>query len=113
MNWQRNLPMLLSAFVYPGVGQCVQRRWTAGIAYGVLFTLACGWFCVGAFPILAVYYSLLRDDATVGVPESGAVPRLLVAFALMLIIYVINLVDVIFCQRMPPSAIPPLLPHRD
>ena len=34
------LPLLLSAAIFPGVGQLVQRRWLAGALYALIFGVA-------------------------------------------------------------------------
>ena len=36
---ESRLPLLFSAAVYPGVGQCMQKRWGWGLVYGISFTL--------------------------------------------------------------------------
>ena len=39
---KERLPLMLSAFVYPGAGQFAQKRWIPGAVFTVSFT-----FCFG------------------------------------------------------------------
>ena len=89
MPWS---PVLLSALVYPGTGQCAQRRWSAAALFGVTFTLALGWFVTRLVQIMTAYYELAFrfDTATGAAPSARA---LLWPFALSLVIYVACLVD--------------------
>lgn len=85
-------PVLLSALVYPGTGQCAQRRWTAATVFGVSFTLTLGWFVARLVQIMTAYYELAFrfDTATGAAPSARA---LMWPFALSLLVYVACLVD--------------------
>lgn len=94
-------PVLLSAVVFPGVGQCVQRRWVAAGFHAIAFGVAFGCFLARCFAILKMYYSLAFDfeHAVVEPPSLN-----LVLFPLLacVVLYVANLVDVAMAGRRRP-----------
>jgi hypothetical protein len=51
-------PVLLSAFIFPGAGQLVQRRWGSAAVYAGAFLAACIVFVVYIARILVSYYGL-------------------------------------------------------
>ncbi len=84
--------MLLSAFVCPGIGQFVQRRWLAGALFILTFAAAFVVFMGVAGSLITSYYRMGFEFETY---EPDIHPgRLLPAFIVALAIYVINLVDV-------------------
>ncbi len=84
--------MLLSAFVCPGVGQFVQRRWRAGALFLLTFAAAFVVFMGVAGSLIISYYRMGFEFETY---EPDIHPgRLLPAFIAALAIYVANLVDV-------------------
>lgn len=91
-------PILLSALVYPGLGQLVQGRRLAGAIYGASFTVAAGWFAVNAARILVVYYRFATD---LGGTEDPVVSyaQILIPFGIASILYLINLVDIVIPGR--------------
>lgn len=54
-------PVVLTALVYPGIGQLVQRRWGAAALALAGFTVAAVWFAVGTVRVLFDYYRLAFD----------------------------------------------------
>lgn len=84
--------MLLSALVYPGAGQLMQRRWMAGAGFALVFTLPIAWFIVEVVRVLGAYYAFMIDfkGATGEAPGGMAI---LVPFLLSLAIYLAGLVD--------------------
>lgn len=85
-------PVLVTALVYPGAGQLMQRRWVAGGLAIAAFTAAGGWFFVRTGRVLIDYYRMAFDFA--GAPESQVRPRdIVVPFIVALVVYVACLVD--------------------
>ncbi|MEI6563159.1 MAG: hypothetical protein WCO42_02490 [bacterium] len=87
-------PMLLSAAVYPGTGQLMQRRWVAGILFVVSSTGVLGWFLLKVIVILKAYYGLAFDPANVPAepPHAGA---MLMPLLVWILIYLAGLVDTV------------------
>ena len=85
-------PVLVSALVYPGVGQLMQRRWlAAGIALAA-FTGAAGWFFVRTGKVLIDYYRMGFDFADA--PERPIQLReIVLPFVIALVVYLICVVD--------------------
>jgi hypothetical protein len=87
------VPMMMNAFVWPGVGQVIQRRWIAASIYLAGFLISTVFFCVHAVRIMTAYYNLwLRFDSNQPVDPPSY--RGLLAWLLMgILIYVAALVD--------------------
>lgn len=85
-------PMVLSALVYPGAGQLMQRRWMAGLLVAGLFTVPAVWFFVEVFGVLKAYYDFAFNfsGATGKAPAAGSI---ILPFILSTLIYVGGLVD--------------------
>jgi hypothetical protein len=85
--------LLLTALVYPGIGELAQRRWVAGTAVIVAFTVSAGWFLVQAGRATAAYYQMAFDFNAA--PECVAVrPRdIVMPFVVALGVYVAAVVD--------------------
>jgi hypothetical protein len=105
------LPMMLSAFVYPGTGQFMQRRRVAGLVYAILFSV----FLVVL--IFNVFRPLIHNLVTVlnWAAETGDEPLqritmagVLAPFGLGLAVYVANLFDVAWANRKMSARPPPL-----
>jgi hypothetical protein len=85
-------PLMLSALVYPGLGQLVQRRWLAGTAAILGFTVSTGWFLVAAARAALAYYALAFDFE--GAAGSAVRPRdIVVPFGVALAVYVAAVID--------------------
>ncbi len=103
---------MLSAFVYPGAGQFLQKRWTSGAIYSLLFTLFSVVLIFHVFkPIFhnlntALNWAASQDSSQSF--EAISVPDVLLSFLAMLIVYVLNIMDVRRASR--PRARPPPLP---
>lgn len=100
------LPLVLSAFVYPGAGQFVQKRPVAGCAYALTFTI----FFAGL--IAHLYRPLIHNlDVVLAWSAEGSqepfqpipVLAVLVSFGLALAVYLLNLADVVSAQRRRES----------
>ena len=85
-------PMLLSAVVYPGTGQLMQRRWAVGAGIAFTFSVAFVWFIIEIIAVLQAYYQFSVDfkGATGQAPGAGAI---LLPFTISMLIYVAGLVD--------------------
>jgi hypothetical protein len=84
--------MLLSALVYPGAGQLMQKRWGVGVGFALVFTVPMVRFVVEVFRVLSAYYSFMVDfkGATGVAPGAAAI---VMPFFLSLVIYIAGLVD--------------------
>ena len=108
------LPIMLSALVYPGAGQLVQKRWIAATAYILTFTVGLA-LCVWQFiRILMAYISTADFDAPVR-PPPGYKP-LLAWVGVSLLLYGASLVDTILAQQrarqcQSNARLPPPLPQ--
>jgi hypothetical protein len=107
-------PVMLSAFVYPGAGQFLQKRWIAGTVFSVLFTI------FSLILIFEVFEPMFRnvnvalnwaasqqnDQQFEGISLSWVI----VSFVAMMAIYIANIVDVQRAnqKRMQPPPLPPL-----
>jgi len=83
-------PMVLSALVYPGAGQLMQRRWWVGAFFVMGSTLAVGWLATAVFVVLKAYYGMAFDSAPVETPRLAS---LLIPFFIWLGIYIAGIVD--------------------
>jgi hypothetical protein len=94
------IPILLSAFVCPGAGQLVQRRWMAGSAYLLCFLVAFIYVMLAAGKIIVSYYRLgFEFDSYEPEPEPVRMLNLLSAFGVTLLIYLANIIDVFIAQN--------------
>ena len=91
------VPVLLSAFVWPGAGQFFQRRWLAGTLVGSCFAVGFGWFIVIWGQLMVSYYKMGFEFETYE-PGEISVFSLLRPFLMVLAIYLVNLCDVAVAQ---------------
>ncbi|MEI8139465.1 MAG: hypothetical protein WCI03_06310 [bacterium] len=85
-------PMALSALVYPGAGQLMQRRWGAGIFFIMTSSAAVIWLVIEVFIVLKAYYGMAF--APMNAPaEAPALASLIVPFVIWLALYVAGIVD--------------------
>ena len=87
--------IMVSAFVMPGAGQCMQKRWVAGIAYAVAIIIAVVGALIYAMKILKVYYGMLDidrvDNGNASVTQY--LPPMFTWFAVTLVVYAMNVFD--------------------
>lgn len=110
-KWAGMGPVVLSAVVFPGVGQLAQRRWVAGAGYLVAFGVAFSWLVQRFYELMKIYYSLAFDFNR----EPGDAPSLGMVgwpFLVSMVIYVASLVDTVAGnrpqgRRVPPPTFPP------
>ncbi len=91
-------PVFLSAMVYPGTGQCMQRRWLAAVFYLIAFSIAFGWLLVRCLAVLKAYYSLAFDfqHAQVEAPSLQGMVR---PFLCSMAVYLANVMDAALAGR--------------
>jgi hypothetical protein len=82
----------MSAFVFPGAGQLLQRRWAAAALFGVGFIVAFVAFSVYMVRIMFAYYSLAFSEARGGPPDVPLAQALLM-FLLAILIYGAGVLD--------------------
>lgn len=85
-------PVAMSALMYPGLGQFVQKRWAAGAVFLVGFSACAIMFGVAAFRVLKAYYSLGFNFSTFETPDTSIAP-LLVWFGISMFVYLANIFD--------------------
>jgi hypothetical protein len=87
------LPVLMSAFGFPGVGQFMQRRWLAGTFFVITFSASLIVFLASAFRIIYTFYAL-----GFGAAPEPTLPQLplrpaLAAFFAALLLYITAVMD--------------------
>lgn len=91
---QPRLAVLLSALVYPGAGQLVQKRWTAAAVFGIAMTLALVFFLAFAFVIIREFYSLGFAFESHEIPPLP-LAQMGIAFLASLLVYLAGIVDTV------------------
>lgn len=92
--------VLCSAFVFPGIGQFMQKRPIAGSAFAGLFSMCFAAFAYYAGRIIITFYRLgIRFD-TYDAPELPLSP-MIIAFSSAIIIYIVNIIDVTMAKPRP------------
>lgn len=94
--------VLMSAFVFPGIGQLMQRRWSAGIFFIVTFTACCAWLIWALWPILRFFYIDLPrfSESSPGEPPSWT--RIAWPMVASILILAINVLDAWLASLRPP-----------
>jgi hypothetical protein len=82
------LPILLSA-VFPGLGQCMQKRWVTGCFYALTTLIAFVMFIVEVVRLLKSYYGFLFES----IAEAPSAVPLLMWFGVTLTLFFISLWD--------------------
>lgn len=91
------LAIAMSALVWPGVGQLMQRRWIAAALFLVAFTVATIWMIVEFVRILVTYYNLA--DFSQPAQASPGWYRLVAAFAASMILWAVSLGDTCWAHQ--------------
>lgn len=114
MNSARDkTPVILSALVYPGAGQFLQRRWGPAIFFVVTFSVLLYLFFREIItPIFSNWDVVFRwAEMQENRPfQPIAVNRVLLLFFLLVIVYIASLADVSHVRRQPRHP-PPLSPE--
>jgi hypothetical protein len=101
-RWSRRAPMFLSAFVCPGAGQLMQKRWIAGAVFGILFLVP---FCYLFAYILHRLFTNLQNvinwnfDAADKPIEPIGFANILMPFFFALLVWVAGLFDTHFAEK--------------
>ena len=103
------LPVILSSFVYPGLGQIVQRRYWAGAFYLVGCTACLIGFIVCGVRVIIFGYEWILGQAERPLPEAPVLALVLWLMAAATL-QVLNVVDVVRGRRKPPSSPAPTPP---
>ena len=108
-------PVFLSAFVYPGAGQFLQRRWIAGLLYSLCFTACFVLFLSSVIrPIFQTLSAALSwAESTNADATFTPVPlfRILVTFVVALALYISNIADAARAARRNHPPEPPPFPQ--
>lgn len=100
-KWAGVGPVFLSALVYPGAGQLVQRRWVAGVGYALLFSGAFGWLLWRFFGVIKLLYTTADFSKGAGdAPSLGAIGW---PFVVSMLVWLANLIDTAIGNRLPGS----------
>lgn len=103
MTKKYQIPVLLSAFGFPGLGQFAQKRWIPGALFAAVFLIGFLWIMALGIHNMIELYSLAFDPDIAEphpVPLSAFGKPLLLAAA----VYLISLLDVFTAQQRILSA---------
>jgi TM2 domain-containing membrane protein YozV len=92
-----SIPLFLSALVFPGMGQFVQKRWIAGTLFFLFFLAAFILFCAQAVHLIITYYRMGFEFETFE-PGEIHLRQMLTTFAIAMLIYIINIFDTAIAQ---------------
>ena len=108
-NETQKAALLLSAFVYPGAGQFVQKRWIPGVVFCVLFTLLLGTVIVNTLTPMVHNMNAALDWAQQKESrpfEMISLPRVILPLLLALAVYIANIADAMRAGRPKPPPLP-------
>ena len=89
--------ILLSGFLFPGIGQLLQRRWLSGIVFGGAFGALFCLLLVHSFQTIAAFYRLGLDKGTVN--DTPSATDILGLLGACLAVYLTNIGDVYLAFR--------------
>ncbi|MFH0909759.1 MAG: hypothetical protein V1929_13450 [bacterium] len=101
-RWTRRAPMFLSAFVCPGAGQLMQRRWLAAALYGAAFLIP---FCYLATYVLYRLFTNLKNVISWNMNEADkpiepmSFVSIVAPFLIAMVVYVAGLFDTYFAEK--------------
>lgn len=98
MSFNTRIPILLSAFGFPGLGQFVQKRWIAGVLFSAAFLVGFFWVMGLALQNIIELYSLAFDDS-MREPEPVPLAAFVKPLLLVACVYLISLFDVFRAQQ--------------
>jgi len=91
-------PVVMSVFVYPGVGQWMQKRQTAGSLYVTFFTVISALFLLTFYRYMREVIPIIQQAFETNFNDELSLPPLtsiLKPFTIVLFIYAGNVVDVL------------------
>ena len=102
---QSFLPLAISAFVYPGTGQCLQGRWAVGLFFAVGFTAA--FLALVMCTCWPPLYNYCFVTLPLGELDAAPLPydarKILGSLALTVLLYLWNVADAYGRSRHPPA----------
>jgi uncharacterized integral membrane protein len=104
-------PMMLSAFVYPGAGQFLQKRWIAGTLFSILFTIFSLALIFEVFKPMfhnvnvALNFAAAQGDQPF---EGISLSKVILSFIALMVVYIANILDILRANRKRIQ--PPPLP---
>jgi hypothetical protein len=108
--------VMLSAFVYPGAGQLMQKRWIAGGVFAFAFTLFFILLAISVVTPLFAYLNNTLDFASAqgmgadNTPDGISFVKVALYFLAGMMVYFASLADVVAATRRdskPPKLPPP------
>jgi len=90
----RFFPCVLSALVFPGAGQLVQRRWFLAFLYGGLFSGSAVWLAAVSCRDIYDYYRFALEFETAPEPR-GTFLHVLLPLIACLLVWGANVLDVL------------------
>ncbi|MCX6997898.1 MAG: hypothetical protein NTV49_12625 [Kiritimatiellaeota bacterium] len=98
------LPLVISALICPGAGQCMQGRWAVGLFFAAAFTLA--FLALTVFTLWPLLYNYSFVTLQAGGPGVTPLPydarQILICLALTVLLYLWNVADIFWRARRPP-----------
>jgi hypothetical protein len=91
-------PVVISALVYPGAGQLMQRRWISAVFFLVTFSAILAWSTSRTLKVMQAYYDFAFNfqSATGEAPDAMEIG---VPFILSLVVYIANVIDAAWGAR--------------
>ena len=101
-RWTRRAPMFLSAFVCPGAGQLMQRRWLAAALYGAAFLVP--FFYLSAYVLYHLFTNLKNvigwDFTSADKPiEPLSFVNIFAPFLIAMVVWLVSLFDTHFAEQ--------------
>jgi hypothetical protein len=107
-------PMMLSAFVYPGAGQFLRKRWIAGTLFSILFTI----FSLALIfeVVKPIFHNVNVALNFAAIPqcdqpfEEISLLKVVLSFIAMMVVYIVNILDILRAnrRRIQPPPLPPI-----
>jgi len=97
MKINTRLPIWLSAFGFPGLGQFIQKRWISGLIFTATFLVGFFWvMAISIYNIIELY--AMAFDETMVDPEPISLAGFIKPLLLVTVVYFISLFDVFQAQ---------------
>ena len=93
------VPMLLSAFGFPGLGQFVQKRWIPGLLFSAVFLVGFFWIMALAIHNIIEFYSMAFSTDWSVEPDPVPLSAFVLPLILVGIVYFTSLFDIFLAQQ--------------
>ncbi|MDF7807256.1 hypothetical protein P4E94_07400 [Pontiellaceae bacterium B12219] len=93
------MPIYLSAFGFPGLGQFVQKRWLAGILFTTTFMIGFIWILILAIRNIIELYSMAFSSDLLYEPTPFPLTAFIEPLLIAFIAYLVSLFDVFLAQQ--------------